>query len=265
MFGVKTAGQLGNTQELEIASELFDRQVIKPYQRIVEDAVQQILSAAGTSAVVTVQEIPAIQIQAKEEYDLNLACDYLIEMGEEVDEEWELIDARKVDYETEAIQDAMWTFATVPSGKPQAKSEQDNELIKVRYAYMPKVTGTPNHESRDFCKRMVNAGERVWRKEDIEAASSRAVNPGWGPNGADTYDLFLYKGGGSCQHFWERRTYLRKNNKKVSVNRARQIIREAGLDPIPTNDRKVAQRPRDMANRGFLPSNSAARNIKTPR
>jgi len=265
MFGVKTAGQLGNTQELEIASELFDRQVIKPYQRIVEDAVQQILSAAGTSSVVTVQEVPAIQIQAKEEYDLNLACDYLLEMGEEIDEEWELIDARKVDYETEAIQDAMWTFATVPSGKPQAKSEQDNELIKVRYAYMPKVTGTPNHESRDFCKRMVNAGERVWRKEDIEAASSRAVNPGWGPNGADTYDLFLYKGGGSCQHFWERRTYLRKNNKKVSVNRARQIIREAGLDPIPTNDRKVAQRPRDMANRGFLPSNSAARNIKTPR
>jgi hypothetical protein len=72
MFGVKTAGQLGNTQELEIASELFDRQVIKPYQRIVEDAVQQILSAAGTSSLVTVQEVPAIQIQAKEEYDLNL-------------------------------------------------------------------------------------------------------------------------------------------------------------------------------------------------
>ena len=30
MFGVKTAGQLGNTQELEIASELFDKQVVKP-------------------------------------------------------------------------------------------------------------------------------------------------------------------------------------------------------------------------------------------
>jgi len=197
--------------------------------------------------------------------DLNLACDFLIDLGEDMSDEWELIDARKVDYDTEAVQDAMWTFATVPSGKPQASSEQDNELIKVRYAYMPKVTGTPTGESRDFCARMVSAGDRVWRKEDIEAASRRAVNPGWGPNGADTYDLFLYKGGGSCQHFWERRTYLRKNNKKVSVNRARQIIREAGLEPIPTNDRKVAQRPRDMANRGFLPSNKAARNISTPR
>ena len=201
----------------------------------------------------------------EEVVDLNLACDFLIDLGEDMSDEWELIDARKVDYDTEAVQDAMWTFATVPSGKPQASSEQDNELIKVRYAYMPKVTGTPTGESRDFCARMVSAGDRVWRKEDIEAASQRAVNPGWGPNGADTYDLFLYKGGGSCQHFWERRTYLRKNNKKVSVNRARQIIREAGLEPIPTNDRKVAQRPRDMANRGFLPSNKAARNITTPR
>lgn len=207
-----------------------------------------------------------VGLKAPEEVvDLNLACDFLIDLGEDMDDEWELIDARKVDYDTEAVQDAMWTFATVPSGKPQASSEQDNELIKVRYAYMPKVTGTPTGESRDFCTRMVSAGDRVWRKEDIEAASQRAVNPGWGPNGTDTYDLFLYKGGGSCQHFWERRTYLRKNNKKVSVNRARQIIREAGLEPIPTNDRKVAQRPRDMANRGFLPSNKAARNISTPR
>jgi hypothetical protein len=265
MFGVKTAGQLGNTQELEIASELFDKQVVKPYQRIVKNAVESILGAADANAIVTISEAEAVQVQASEEMDLNLACDFLIDLGEQVEDEWELIDARKVDYDTEAQQDALWAFATVPSGKPQASSEQDNELIKVRYAYMPKVTGTPTGESRDFCTRMVNAGDRVWRKEDIEAASRRAVNPGWGPNGADTYDLFLYKGGGSCQHFWERRTYLRKNNKKVSVNRARQIIREAGLPAMEANDPKVAKRPRDMANRGFLPSNNAARNISTPR
>ena len=189
---------------------------------------------------------------SEEKLDLSGSCDYLIEMGEEMDDEWELIDARRVDYDEEEKMDALWSFARVPSGKPQAKSEQDNELIKVRYAYMPKVTGKNGNESRDFCKRMVNAGERVWRKEDIEAASGRATNPGWGPNGADTYDLWLYKGGGSCQHFWERRTYLRKNNKKVSANRARKILREAGLEPLPKNDPRVAKRPRDMQNRGFL-------------
>lgn len=261
MFGVKTAGQLGNTQELEIASELFDKQVVKPYQRILTNAIESVLEAADAPANVTVEVVETDaeiveDAEANTELSadvLNLACDYLIEMGEdEDDDEWELIDARRVDYDTEAQQDAMWTFATVPSGKPQAGSEQDNAVIKVRYAYMPKKTGTADHDSRDFCQRMVNAGDRVWRKEDIEAASQRAVNPGWGPNGADTYDLFLYKGGGSCQHFWERRTYLRRNNKKVGVNRARAIIREAGLPPMEQNDRRVAQRPRDMVNRGFL-------------
>lgn len=265
-FGVKTAGQLGNTQELATASVLFERQVLKPYQRILTNAVEQVLRAAGTPAVVSVTEVeselPApAPVEMSEQ--LNLACDFLIDLSEELDDEWELIDARKVDYDTEAAQDAMWAFASVPSGKPQASSEQDNELIKVRYAYMPKVTGsqgTATYGSRDFCQRMVNAGDRVWRKEDIDLASQRAVNPGWGPNGSDTYDIFKFKGGGSCQHFWERRTYLRKNNKKVSVNRARAIIREAGLEPLPVNDRKVAQRPRDMANRGFL----EPRNITTP-
>lgn len=261
MFGVKTPGQLGNTQELEIASELFDKQVVKPYQRILCSAIESVLEAADTPANVTVEVVETDADIVEDPNDntelsadvLNLACDYLIEMGEdEDDDEWELIDARRVDYDTEAQQDAMWTFATVPSGKPQASSEQDNAVIKVRYAYMPKKTGTADHDSRDFCKRMVSAGDRVWRKEDIAAASQRAVNPGWGPNGADTYDLFLYKGGGSCQHFWERRTYLRRNNKKVSVNRARAIIREAGLPPMQQNDPKVAQRPRDMVNRGFL-------------
>jgi hypothetical protein len=200
------------------------------------------------------QPTPPVEELSSEVVDLTLASDYLIEMGEEVDEdEWELIDARKVDYDTEAQQDAMWTFASVPSyGSPDV-SDQDNDLIKVRYAYMPKVTGsqgTATYESRDFCKKMVGAGNRVWKKEDIEAASN--ANPGWGPNGASTYDLFLYKGGGSCQHFWERRTFLKKDNKRISVNQARAIIREAGLAPLEQNDPKVAKRPRDMANRGFI-------------
>lgn len=271
MFGVKTAGQLGNTQELEIASELFDRQVIKPYQRIVKDALTSIFTAAGTPTVVSVEEVPPMEPDVATELSEEMpkakaeVADFLIDLGEEMDEDWELIDARRVDYDEEEKMDALWSFARVPSGKPQAKSEQDNELIKVRYAYMPKVTGKNGNPSRDFCEKMVAAGDRVWRKEDIDAASQRAVNPGWGPEGADTYDLWLYKGGGSCQHFWERRTYLRKNNKKVSVNRARGILREAGLEPLAANDPRVAKRPRDMQNRGFLPSNEAAKNISTPR
>jgi len=269
MFGVKTAGQLGNTQELEIASTLFDDQVVKPYQRIVKNAVQSILNAAGTPAIVSVVEVeeeaPTVaELSSEDEVvDLTLASDYLIQMGEEVDEdEWELIDARKVDYDTENMQDALWTFArTIPGSSAErgsrGVSEQDNELIRVRYAYMPKVTGsqgTATYESRDFCKKMVGAGNKVWRKEDIVDAGNRAVNPGWGAGGADTYSIWFYKGGGSCQHYFERRTYLRKDNERISVTQARALIREAGLEPLEQNDPKVAKRPRDMGGdkRGFL-------------
>jgi len=269
MFGVKTAGQLGNTQELETASRLFDKQVVKPYQRILLNAVDSVLRAAGTPSVVRIEEVaPVEEPQAEEEApstdlteQINMACDYLLDLAEDVDEdEWTLIDSRKVDYDTNDAHDAMWAFASVPSGNPQSGSEQDTELIKVRYSYAPKKTGINGNESRDFCSRMVSAGERVWRKEDIQAASQRAVNPGWGPGGSDTYDLWLYKGGGSCQHYWERRTYLRKNNNKISVNRAKAIIREAGGEPLPVNDPRVAKRTRDQTNRGFL----EPRNWTTP-
>lgn len=329
-FGVKTAGQLGNTQELEIASTLFDRQVLKPYQRILVGAVEQILSAAGTPAVVTMQSVTddsaeanvdvsytgiqissavAIVTQVKtgeltkeqgvqllvsmlgfdpvsaeemfkqieptiEEPEavnmaevMDIALDSLLESGQAEDMDgYELIDARKVDYDMEAVQDAMWTFANVPSGSsrsPKGNSDQDNDLIRVRYAYMPKVTGSQGvatYESRDFCSKMVRAGNVVWRKEDIDAASQRAVNPGWGPNGSDTYDIFLWKGGGSCQHFWERRTYLKKNNKKITVREARNIIREAGLEPLERNDPRVSKTPRSQSNRGFI----KPQNIQTP-
>ena len=276
MFGVKTAGQLGNTQELEIASELFDNQVVKPYQRILKDAVSSILTAAGTPATVSVdevdEEVPAVTAELSEDKPMKASAEvaeWLIDQGEEMDEdEWELIDERRVDYDTEDMQDALWTFARAIPGSSAERtsrgvSEQDNELIRVRYAYAPKKTGLNGNPSRDFCTKMVGAGNRVWTKEAIQSASNRSVNPGWGPNGADTYDCWLYKGGGSCQHFWERRTYLRKNNERISVTQAQRILRDAGLPALERNEPEVAKRPRDMGGkkRGFL----EPKNWTTPR
>ena len=189
----------------------------------------------------------------------DTVADLLIAMGQDEDEEYELIDEREVDYDREQEFDALWTFARVPSSNPAGKSEQDTDLIKVRYSY---AGSQPDDKSRQFCRKMMNA-KKVYRKEDILGASNRAVNPGWGPEGANTYNLFFYKGGGSCRHFWSRRTYLKKNNKKVSVNQAQKIIRAAGPDAerLQPNDPKVAQRPRDMVNRGFL----EPRDFTTPR
>ena len=252
MFGVSVPGKLGGGGELAEASELFERNVIAPARQVVTEAVKTLLNASGIeSQLVTL---------SSEEINLTEAFNHLMECGEEInEEEWELIDARKVDYEKEGEQDAIWKFASVIDFEPNVDSEQDNEIIKVRYAYMPRVTGTPDGESRDFCKMMVGAGNRVWKKEDIEAASG--ANPGWGANGAARYSIWLYKGGGSCQHFWERRTFLQKDNKRVSINEARKLLREAGLDPIERNESEVAKRPRDMKNRGFL----EPKNWTTPR
>jgi len=248
MFGVAVPGKLGGGGELAEASELFEKNVIAPARQVVTEAVKTLLNAAGLDAqLVQLSEEP-------QEVNLDGCVDYLTDKGEEMSDEWELIDESPVDYDLEKARDAMWAFARaiVPeASRPTgAKSEQDTEIIKVRYTYAP---DSVSDDSRDFCKKMVSSG-RVYRKEDIEAASQRAVNPGLGANGANTYDLFLFKGGARCHHFWKRRTYLRKNNKKISVNQAKKLIREAGVDAkrLPENDKRVAQRPIDMPNEGFI-------------
>ena len=178
----------------------------------------------------------------------------LLDKGEKLAEsEWELVDERPVDYELEEKYDLMFKFATaVPSDPWAVSDEQDTSILKVRYKY---TSGNlAKGGSREFC-RLMESADRVYRKEDIEAAG--AVNPGFGPDGSSTYDIWLYKGGPWCQHFWTRQTYLRRNNKRISVNDARRLINE--LDPslrsearMPVNDRKVAQPPRDMDNNGYL-------------
>jgi len=283
LFGIRGDGSGfgNNAEELRDAFSLFQNTVIKPYQRTLLDGLQVVFSINGidldfyfkTLKPADFIDVEAVKVQTVDDQEkegieqefsatdveLSEAAEWLIALGEDEDEEYELIDEREVDYEREQEFDALWTFARVPSSNPAGKSEQDTDLIKVRYSY---AGSQPDNKSRQFCRKMMTAG-KVYRKEDIVAASQRAVNPGWGPEGANTYDLFFYKGGGSCRHFWSRRTYLKKNNKKVSVNQAQKIIRAAGPDAerLQPNDPKVAQRPRDMVNRGFL----EPRDFTTPR
>ena len=164
--------------------------------------------------------------------------------GKGEDEEiegYELIDSRPAnDYDkilNHSLKFAM-DLATVPTSTPNKKSSQDTSIIKVRYRYY----GSNNPE-REFCRKMWSA-KKVYRMEDLDKESSD--NPGFGPGGSNSYNLWLYKGGVNCQHYWERRTYLRKNNKRITVAEARRKI--AALDPslkkeaqIETNVPEVAQ------------------------
>jgi hypothetical protein len=198
---------------------------------------------------------------AKEEpsFDDDKMFDLLDQFGEDENlEDWELVDEREVDYDQEEALDKMIGLASTGSARPKANSDQDGEndegvQFKVRYQYAPLRTQT---NSREFCKKMVSA-KKIYRKEDIMQMSQLAVNAGWGLNGAATYDIWLYKGGGACHHFWMRKTYMAKAegvkpdvgnpNAEVSVNQAKK----EGFKP-ETNDKKVAMRPKDMPNQGFV-------------
>jgi len=199
--------------------------------------------------------------------------------GEDEDlTEWELIDERKVDYETEDALDfqigqlntkgksllsKLWEFVSTGTARPNAKSSQDETIdgtqFKVRYQYAPLKASLQSDDSRSFCQKMV-AAKKIYRKEDIEMMGKQAVNAGWGPEGADTYSIWFYKGGGDCHHFWMRKTYMKKGKGNIDINSplaptiSVNQARKAGFKPEKNNE-LVAKLPKDMPYNGFLPTN----------
>ena len=169
-----------------------------------------------------------------------------IDLGEDEDlENYDIIDEQEVDY-NEEIQ-----LVSTGVARPNSKSSQDNEDIIVRYRYVGKLS----NDTRPFCKAMMTAN-KIYRKEDIEQLSNKVVNAGWGPNGADTYSIWLYKGGGNCHHKWNRVIYLRKGatvdvNSPLAEVISTSEARRRGYK-VETNDTKVSIEPRNMTNNGFL-------------
>jgi hypothetical protein len=283
LLGIKDNTGLGNNaDELKTASTLMDNIVIRPKQELLLDAFETILHYNDvrlnlyfktlqplefTEDIVTPmdaetrEEETGVKLSSQEpsdeQFDEVFAA--LEEVGEVINEdEWELVDERPVDYEAEQAL-SKYAFASTGAAFPNAKSSQDGvteegRRYKVRYAYAPNATKA---NSREFCKKMVSAN-KVYRKEDIERMGGQAVNAGFGPEGAATYSIWLYKGGARCHHFWMRKTYLAKAegvtpdvgnpNAEVSVNQAKR----AGVD-LETNPKDVAKRPVDMPRQGFLP------------
>jgi hypothetical protein len=187
------------------------------------------IPAAVAQSLFTNQSAPITQLASqqiccsKDDNGLSEVADALIEMGEIVNEdEWIEIDAIPVTKELE-INEITLNLARSFASFPNVTSEQDTELFKIRYSY----EGSLGAE-REFCSKMVNAG-RTYRKEDIILAGSKQVNPGFGPEGANEYSIWLYKGSVNCRHYWMRKIYLRKNNERISVNEARKMILD--LDP----------------------------------
>jgi len=301
LLGIQTSnGFSSNADEIKTASILMDNTVIRPFQELLIDCFDNILTYNDISLnlyFTTLQPLEFTDVdkdlQSKEDIEEETGYEFskekteldnvLEELGEEEDlSQWTLIDERKVDYDDEEALDyqidqlnkknkstlsKIWEFVSTGTARPNAKSEQDKAVkdvaFKVRYQYAPlkdTFDAEGKNVTRSFCEKMIKA-KKIYRKEDIELMSTRAVNPGWGPKGADTYSIWKYKGGGACHHFWMRKTYMFTLDSKridvksplaptISVNEAKR----KGFKP-EVNDKLVAKRPIDMPNEGFLPTN----------
>jgi hypothetical protein len=248
MFGVAVPGKLGGGGELAESAELFEQNVILPSRQIVTEAIQTLLRASGLDA-----QVIQLSEQQEEEVNLGAAADWLLKRGEDMSEEWDFVDEYEVDYQIEDEVQNRFEFATKIPGDANRKSKIDNDVVRIRYRYQ----GSIGDDSREFCRKMMSGGAKLYRKEDIEAAGQIAVNPGFGPGGSNTYSCWLYKGGPNCGHRWLRQVYLRKNNEKITVAKARRIINELPFDEraknkIESEDPLVSIRPENMPNHGYL-------------
>jgi hypothetical protein len=195
---------------------------------------------------------------------------FIEEFGEDISEDWELIDDEIVDgehqdfdFEAELnnIANGKTELASTGTARPNARSTQDgtnksdNDFYKVRYVYTKDNFLSQKGSTREFC-RLMSSASKVYRKEDILQMSNRAVNPGWGPRGANTYSIWLYKGGGNCHHFWLRRIYKTSlRGAKSNIKPSEAISYTKALSEGFTaekNDNLVARPPKRMKNNGFL-------------
>ena len=300
LFGIKDNTGLGNNaDEIKTASQLWDNTVIRPYQNMILDAINEVLAVNGivlNTYFKTLQPIEFVDTDGldaeeteietgidqdtdsyqeddfkkckkkkckdgkctcqnyskEEEKNDIIVANALIDLGEELSlDEWEVIE--DVDAETHEELEA-YKFASTGVARPNSNSEQDatigGYMYKVRYEYFPKKVSA---NSREFCRKMV-AADKLYRKEDIIAMGDKSVNAGWGLNGAETYSIWKFKGGGGCHHKWRRKTFksLTKIDTKsplaptISTNKAdREGYRVR-------NPKEVAMKPKDMPNRGFV-------------
>ena len=217
------------------------------------------------------REVPnCVPIKAEKE-NLELTK-FIEEFGEDIPEDCELIHEEKVgdehaefDFENmlNDLVDEKIQLASTGKALPSRKSEQDGiskktyDYYRVRYVYAEDEFLTrKSGKKRDFCRQMMCA-KKVYRKEDIIRMSKMPVNKGWGKGGADTYSIWLYKGGGNCHHFWLRQIYKTTLgvSKTTKIEDADIIgytkARSEGFT-AKKNNVKVAKPPKRMKNKGFI-------------
>lgn len=304
-----TNGFSSNTDELVNAANFYQNTVVRGFQLNILNTLQTIFSVNNMDLPVEFVQLKPITVQFDSETirevmtqdeireDLGLPSlsddeevvedrddfsktekaekteleSFIEEFGEDMPEEWELVEEEKVvdehkDFDFEEVLNDVANekieLASTGRAIPSRKSEQDGvskktyDYFRVRYVYTKDNFLSQEGETRDFCRQMTGQ-KKVYRKEDIINMSKRPVNPGWGPRGANTYSIWLYKGGGNCHHYWLRQIYKTTigESKTTKIEDADLIgytkAKSEGFT-AKKNNVLVAKPPKKMKNNGFL-------------
>jgi hypothetical protein len=270
-----TTGFGSNKDEMVVGLEIFNNQVIKPYQRIIERVFTPILgeiniemnSPFNDEVVVVEPTVQTAELKkkvvaaenkiSKEEGEAWLA--HLREKAEYIDEqEWELISDEEVT-NPEGEEKFRTEFMSVRGySNPDERDTLDTGLYKVRYYYSKNFTYKDGEiVTRDFCQEMVALSKEgaLFRYEDIQDMSDAGVNGQFAPSGSSSYNLFIFKGGVYCRHAWFRKVFVRKREKgrflpNDGLNNDRVVTGGVANELFPKG--KEAVRPNDMPNRASL-------------
>ncbi len=269
IVGITTAnsGFSSNGDEIEVATKFFYNQTIKPHQELLIDALDEILAFNGIALKLYFKNLNLLDVlgeveEPKEEF--TKLSSWLDEFGEDETEEWKLIDAREVDYDSEIELDKQfdsWGLNLVQKAvklatgiaSPNRPSAQDRTIDGFRFKVRYKYVGNESPE-RGFCRDMMRAS-KIYRKEDIVRMGKAGINKDQA-HGNEDMNIWLYKGGVACKHKWERRTYVSaKKNASIGSKDTAQVstgkARKFGYNPV--NEKEVSVKPHDMPNYGHHP------------
>jgi hypothetical protein len=292
LIGVKdgNSGLGNNAEEIKTATLLFDNIVIKPYQQLLIECFDAILSVNDISLNLYFKTIQPLEFtdtedivneeQREEETGVKMSkecCELSKEdltdeefdlildglRGETISNRWEEVDSREFSDHNFDID--TWANNLITSkqenlekksidSKKSGFSYLDKSLYKVRYQYDAKYS---SGKSRQFCRIMMSRSGRgiVYRVEDIDKASNAGVNKSFGHKGK-AYDLFKFKGGVNCGHVWKMVLYrLKSKTMKKDIRNYKEVDDiPKTYKPTPRGYKDARKAPKDMPNNGHHPN-----------
>jgi len=285
LFGVASSnGFSSNAEELKNSAILFDNMVIRPFQEEILESFDKILAFNGIALKLyfrTLQPLEFVDLENAQSTEqvaeetgvdgtqLSAYTNALIDLGEDVNPDWVLIDEKPVDYDTDDLENEnlakeekqsllskIVNLVSTGDARPNITSKQDKTINGVKFVVRYKYEGEKTDNQREFCREMMKAN-KIYRKEDILNMEKQVVNKGWGPNGTNFYSIWLYKGGGNCHHRWNKQVYATFEGTALDIPNAKKIAqaKAAKFGYVVTNPQLVSTRPIDMPNQGFLPKN----------